>query len=145
MRRLLIAGEEALQAIDRDAMAKRESVRALLLEICRPDLAADLDAKYREIDLGIDGARSTWEALSPAQRRVLVDMAKGYPLIRDRGTDRFFITLKNGMSFRACNLPTARSLCARELIAVEGGAFEPESKFVITERGRFVLKHGAKG
>lgn len=77
----------------------------------------------------IDDARGTWAALSQAQRRVLSYMGEGY---------------RSDFSALGviCGLRTARSLCARELIAVDGGAFDPESRFVTTERGRFVLAHG---
>jgi hypothetical protein len=41
-----------------------------------------------------------------------------------------------------CRLATARKLCAHELIHVNGGATDPEAEFVLTERGRFVLRWG---
>jgi len=41
-----------------------------------------------------------------------------------------------------CKLSTARKLCAHGLIHVNGGATDPEAAFVVTERGRFVWRHG---
>ena len=43
---------------------------------------------------------------------------------------------------RFCRLSTARALCAHGLLAPDGGAPDPEAKFVITERGVFVLRFG---
>jgi hypothetical protein len=36
---------------------------------------------------------------------------------------------------------TLRNLCARNLMAWDGGAFDPEAVAVITENGRFVYQH----
>ena len=41
-----------------------------------------------------------------------------------------------------CGLPTVRALCARELLACDGTATDPERKIVLTERGAFVVKSG---
>ena len=41
-----------------------------------------------------------------------------------------------------CSLATARALCAHELLACDGTTFDPELRFVLTERGRFVLAKG---
>jgi len=37
-------------------------------------------------------------------------------------------------------IKTMRALCAHGLVHVDGGATDPERKFVLTERGRFVLE-----
>lgn len=139
-RRSLVTEEEVLQAIDRDEMATRARVRAILVGEGRADAADELDAKYRDINLGTYGARVTWNALSLAQRRTLILTEEGGGLERMDNSSRY--ACANERRFPVCSLPTARNLSARELITVDGGALDPEARFIITERGRFVLKHG---
>jgi hypothetical protein len=111
-----------LMAYERRRRESLARVLDILHEADRPDLAGELEAKLRDVASGVERARNIWHSISPAQRRALEALGEG------RASD-----------FR---LATARNLCARDLIACAGGAFDPESKFVITEHGRFVLTHG---
>lgn len=43
---------------------------------------------------------------------------------------------------KAARLDTVRNLAARELVAWDGTAFDPEARAVLSERGRFVVRHG---
>lgn len=101
------------------------------------------DEKMRDIRLGVDGAQGTWHSISPAQRRALVAASQAKALVRESGSRHWFGSVGEPHAVaRVCSLPTARNLIARELLAVDGGAFDPERRLVITERGRFVVKHG---
>lgn len=123
--RRMQAGED-LEALLDEAQAKDNAEFVAWLRQEAGDEAADRHlAKMREIDTGIYGARNAWASLSPAQRRVLT-MAADHPQVK-RGWPHVAIA-------------TLRNLCARDLLAWDGGAFDPEAAAVITERGRFVLR-----
>ncbi len=135
--------DDILLALDREARRSNERVRAMLMEMGRPDLVKELDARLRDIRLGLDSARSCWHSISPAQRRVLKIMEPGRYLARSRGSrTRYNAYGEPHAESNVCGLATLRALCAHELCHVDGGATDPERKFVLTERGRFVLKHG---
>lgn len=123
--------------IEKISRQRRNAVRDILLEKGRPDLVAEFDAKIKRIENGTDGAERTWSALSPAQKRAL-KLASYGPLRRAKHTHQFFGEI---IAPRA-RLSTVRNLIARDLLACDGGAFDPERVLVLTERGRFVLKHG---
>lgn len=134
--------DDVLRWSEEESERSRRRVKAILWEQGRPDLANELDAKMRDIRLGIDGARSAWHSISDAQRRVLTILETGRHLIRGTGKARYDATGAPYPVPNLCRLATARALCARDLLAPDGGAFDPESKFVLTERARFVMKHG---
>jgi len=131
-----------LQDLERESLAGRQRVRELLIAENRLDVLAEYDKKMREVDLGIAGAQGAWHALSPAQHRVLTMAANP--------SGKFYRTSRTRYDYHGephavadvCGVPTMRNLIARELMACDGGAFDPEKKVAITERGRFVLKHG---
>src|SRR5689334_10700805 len=103
------------------------------------DILARLDAQSeRQTELGIDGARGCWHALSDAQRRVLTLLGDGRWLAYAPASRTRFDALgePHGLS-NVCGAPTLRNLMARELVV-----WASPRKAVITERGRFVLKHG---
>lgn len=145
------ADDELLMRLHRESEASSEKVRAMLREQGREDLLADFDQKMRDIRTGVDGARGCWHALSGKQRFVLRHMAAGRYVAKSVSKPQNFHAYRNGTEAlsgqpgvirNVCRLPTMRNLSARELVHVDGGAMDPEAKFVITERGRFVLKHG---
>lgn len=136
--------EDILQEIERQSRATQRRVKDLLISEGRSDLADDLEHRFRDIDLGIAGAKTTWKALSKAQRETLECMGKGDGTLTRCGQKSKYYYRDKGFCPMICGLPTARNLCARELIVCDGTAFDPELRFVLTERGRFVLKHGRK-
>jgi len=139
-----VADDDILQVIEAQSLASQQRTRELLLENGRPDLVAELDRKLKDIRTGVDGAQRTWHSLSGAQRRVLEELRTGRALSRSPGTKHRYdaIGMPHAIS-RVCSLATARALCARELLHVDGGATDPERKIILTERGLFVLAHGA--
>lgn len=132
--------DEIMQEIERHSMRQTERVRSMLYKHGRPDLVAEMDGKLREIRLGTYGAKATWRSLSDAQRFALEFAAEtGGRLARIGKT---YWTPGDTCKIYGIRLATIRNLVARDLMAVDGGAFDPEREFVITEHGRFVLKHG---
>jgi hypothetical protein len=135
--------DDILQQIERDSRERHERVRQLILSEGRPDLLAELDGQMRRIHLGLDGAGSTWQSISNAQRKVLLLMAEGRHLRRAPSSRTRYDAIGEPHAIsNVCGLPTVRNLCARELCHVDGGAMDPERKIVLTERGTFVVKHG---
>lgn len=138
--------DEVFLMIERDAREKRRSTRQILLEHGRPDLAEELDRNLREVDNGVCSAKSTWHSISPAQRRALLVLAGGYELRRARYSrtkyDGYCVTGKRDALGYICPIGTIRALCTHELAHVNGGALDPEKSIVVTERGKFVVKHG---
>ena len=135
--------EEILHRLEQDWRAQRERFRALLIENGRPDLLTDYDAQMRNIRLGIASAKGAWHSISPTQRRVLAQMGSGAGhLWQDPMNERsYYLRLADTAVVRV-RRATVRKLAAHELLTWDGGAFSPEAKVVLTERGRFVLQHG---
>ena len=114
--------DDIMTLLEHEQQRQHESVRRMLVESGRLDLATWLDDRLRDVRLGISSAQGAWHALSTVQRRVLQEMDAGRaPKVR---------------------LATWRSLSARELVAPVGWAFTPEAAFALTERGRFVVRRG---
>jgi hypothetical protein len=130
------------QQVDTMLRQSRLRVRAILIEAGRPDILADFDRNMRDLDLGLIGARATWDALSSRQRFVLRAMGVGRYLSRALRSAAQYDALGHGAILDICRLSTTRKLCAHGLIHVNGGATDPEAQFVITERGHFILRHG---
>lgn len=128
--------EDILQRLEERVRQQNQKVRQILVEEGRLDLLAGFDAKMRDIETGVDGAGIIWNALSEAQRRALrfANDYCGGRLVR--------IGPKNYAASPLIRLATVRNLIARELLACDGGAFDPEKRVVLTEHARFVLKHG---
>ena len=102
--------------------------------------ADDYLAKMREIDNGISGARGCWAAMTATQRRALTEAnIHGGRLDRD---GKGYRHASRNQPYRPIYAASVRNLCRRDLMAWDGGAFDPEASAVVTERGRFVLKHG---
>ena len=96
-----------------------------------------------DLRLGITGARSTWHSISSAQRLALQHTADvGGKLVRSPLRPCYIGVRLLPQPSRLIRVLTIRNLCARELLAWDGGILDPESAAVITERGLFVLAHG---
>lgn len=131
-----------IQALDAKFTRQRERVRQVLYEQGRPDLVAEFDRKMREIDTGIEGARNCWHSISEAQRRALTFASSVHGRLVKSALRRRYIGVPLDPQPEAPILvKTVRALCAHNLLAWDGGAFDPEAAAVITERGLFVLKH----
>jgi hypothetical protein len=131
-----------LQRLEVEDAAKHERVRQVLYEAGRPDLVAELDAKMRDIRTGVAMAQSAWHSISPAQRLALQFAAHPGCNLRRVGNQYLAAAAIFRRPERPIRVPTVRNLCARELLAWNGGAFDPEGAAVITERGLFTLAHG---
>lgn len=134
--------DDILHQIERHFRERRERVRQVILAQGRPDIVAEFDRDMKNLDSGITGARNCWNSISSAQRRVLQVMGQGRCLRRTIRNPNRFDACGRGVVLDVCRLATARKLCAHELIHVNGGATDPEAEFVMTERGKFVLRWG---
>lgn len=131
--------DDMLIHLDRAFDRQTERVRAMLMEHGRPDLVRDLDKKLDKIRSGIDGARATWNALSHSQRGALEFMGDGGARLEKDPSGTLFTSYGHKQGYVArFRSPTVRNLLSRELI----GWATNGRKIVVTERGRFVLKHG---
>ncbi|GJE77305.1 hypothetical protein [Methylorubrum suomiense] len=122
-------------------------VIAVLEENGRSDLVAEFEKRLHDIDSGVDGARSTWHSISDAQRRILLLLSGGRRwLTRSPGSKHFYDAQGEPHALsRIGTLRGVRALAARGLLDWEGGALDPERKAVLSEKARFVLKHGKPG
>ena len=140
--RRIANGEDVEAVLDEQAAADNAEFVAYMRSCGRPDLADNYLAKVREIDSGVYGARVTWSALSMAQRRALQE-ANLYGGVVERVGKQYRHKARQ-QPYKPVYVATIRNLCARDLMAWDGGAFDPEAAAVVTERGRFVLKHGSQ-
>lgn len=132
---MTISTDDYLAELEHRDAANLARLRAMLVEKGRGDLLVQLDAKLHDIRTGVDGARSTWAALSKTQRNVMTHLSGGGHLIRSTARGNFYFC--DPTYGASCGAPTVRHLMSRELIGWEAGR-----KVQLTERGRFVLKHG---
>ncbi len=131
------------QAIDAESMAQRRRIDTFIRVQGHNGLADELKVRLKEVDLGLDGARMTWSSISEAQRRLLLMLFNASALVRvPNSPTRYEVQGAASDSRSRCGIATARSLCGRDLIHCDGTVFDPEGRFVLTERGRFVVKHG---
>jgi hypothetical protein len=109
----------------------------------RKDLAEELRLRLAAVDSGLISVGSIWLALSSHQRAVLVLLAKFRSVRRVRGCVYEVATTEDrAQPAFPTRLGTIRALGARGLIDWTGGAFDPESSAIISDRGRFVVTHG---
>lgn len=136
------AGEDLEALIDQNDLIDRAQFMAWIREDSGYAAAEKYLATMHDIDTGVHGARRTWHSISNTQRRVLITVAKtrSGKVVR-RFIKPSFYVLNGGVDL-LCRVATLRNLCARDLMAWDGGAFEPELAAVITERGQFVIRHG---
>jgi hypothetical protein len=137
-------GEPVADVVDEILAADRERFRHYIGHtLGRPDLLAQYDANVRKLDLGITQAEAVWHSISPAQRRTLEILEPGRVLVRQRHAPRYYDAIGTPHAIsRAAGLATVRNIAERDLVAWDGGALDPEARAVLTERGRFTLKHG---
>lgn len=140
--RRVAAGEDIQAVLDEvDIQERADFDHYLRHELNRPDLADRHAAFLRDLDLGIYGARQTWAALTLRQRETLKLVAgwRHPRLVRPNTSPTHYF--RDGTNKPPiCQYPTVRNLCERELLAWDGGAFEPWRAAVLTERGRFVVR-----
>ena len=142
--RRISAGEPAEDVLDEHRAAQRAEFRRYLMARGQSAATAlaEHDRRMRDLDLGLTGARNAWHSISPAQRRVLVAAASVRSGRIVRQSIRPSVYVRDGGGPKLCGVKTVRPLCSRDLMAWDGGAFDPEQAAVLTERGRFVLAHG---
>lgn len=135
--------ERLMQQLDEQSRESSRRVRQVIMEAGRPDVLAEYEADMRNLNLGLTSARSCWRSISPAQAYALAVVGTGRTLRRTKYQPTFYDAYGEPHAVsKVCRLNTARALCAHELLAPDGGALDPEAKFVITERGSFVLRFG---
>ena len=136
--------DRLLIELERESERRSRTLRNMLYAEGRPDLVAEFDKNMRDLRLGVTGARNAWHSITPAQRRVLSLLAEGRVLRREPWSRTRFGAYGPPADAAGvvCGLPTVRALCARELLACDGTATDPERKIVLTERGAFVVKSG---
>lgn len=138
-------GEDVQQWLEERHRAREPLFRRTILETGHPDaekILAEYDRAMRDNRLGLTSARNCWHSISPAQARVLAIMGAGCELHQSRLRPLMYDAVGRWNIPDVCSLRTARPLCAHELAHVDGGAFDPERRIIITERGLFVLRHG---
>lgn len=138
--RRIADGEDEQAVLEEKIKADNEDFVEYMRREGRPDLAERYQERIKSINSGVYGAKACWSALSEAQRCALGVAASLGSLAR-RGKEYGFAGSKRTWP-HPIRVATIRNLCARDLMAWDGGAFDPEAVAVITERGRFVLKHG---
>lgn len=135
--------DDLILYLDRQSQLQHKATRQMLIDAGRPDLAEDLDRRMRDIRLGIAQAAAIWHSISKTQRIVLEKMAQGAYLARTVGSATQYDALgRSPIILKVCRITTARNLCARHLIHVNGTARDPEAQFVVTEHGKFVVAKG---
>lgn len=140
----IAAGEPADDVLDEKHAADRQEFRALLADMGPKGIAAlaSYDKAMRDFDLGLTQARSAWHSISRHQRDVLVAACRTKNGRIVRRSFKPSVYVLDGTLVFLCRVATIRNLCAHELLACDGGAFDPEQAAVITERGRFVVAKG---
>ena len=140
------AGEDVEAVLDEFHAAQREQFRSFLADEGPKGVAAlaKFDQQMRDLDSGVDGARRTWQSLSPAQRDAVCLMVRDGTRLQRNGETGFYTYVGHpgGFAIKGPRIATVRNLAARDLVAWDGGAFDPEAVAVLTERGRFVHQHG---
>lgn len=137
-------GEDVEHVLDIKFATDRAEFRAWLVEEAKINPRVDLedwDRKMRELDLGIDRAKMVWHSISATQRRVLFG-AITHGGRMERVGKEYRASKGRHQPYVPAYVATIRPLCSRDLMAWDGGAFDPEATAVVTERGRFVVAHG---
>lgn len=128
--------------LERRQRDRHERVVDLIRSEGREDLIIDLEQKMREIANGVDQARSAWHSISVAQKRALAAL-DGRRCLRPSPASRSRYDATGGPEDaigRVCGIDTIKALCIHGLVVRD-----PDServRFILTERGRFVLEHG---
>lgn len=139
--RRIASGEDVEAVLDEKSGQENAAfVEWMRTEQGRPDLAESYLVRVRDIETGVHGARGCWHALSLAQRRILAEADRNGGRLERAGKE--YRHGARNQPYKPVYVATIRNLCSRDLMAWDGGAFDPEAAVVVTERGRFVLKHG---
>lgn len=134
--------DDVIHDIDALQLEREARLRQILIDAGRIDILADYDRQMRDLRLGLSTARNVWHSISARQREALQALGTGATI--ERRQSRYYRASVHGELLPGTYLlATMRALCAHNLAHVDGGATDPEARFVITERGSFVLKHGA--
>lgn len=137
---------DVLHRFELEAAEREQEFRDYLRREGHHDALAFYDKATRECRLGLTRARNIWHSISPAQRRVLEILEPGRRLVRPPHSRTTYDAPGPPHFVRdATRPPTVRNLAARNLLAWDGGVFDPEAAAVLTEHGRFVLRHGRTG
>lgn len=136
--RRIAAGEDIEAVLEEKAAHEVADFVAYLRSEGKTDAADRYLAKVREINSGVYGARNTWHSISPAQRRVLLEVNEHGGRVERVGKQYRHRSQNHKPIYAA----TIRNLCTRDLMAWDGGIFDPEAIAVLTERGWFVIRHG---
>lgn len=138
--------DDVMARVQREREAGEARFRATLLDAGRPDVLAEYDARMEDVRSGRHGARATWAALTPAQRRAVLFLAAGRVLVRSARVAGYYdaVAVCDAVDTigKAARLDTVRVLAARGLVAWDGGVADPERRAVATERMGFVVAHG---
>jgi hypothetical protein len=143
----ITAGEPVEDVLDEQHAADRAHLRSVLADMGKRGIEAmaQYDEAMRNLDLGITRARMLWHSISEAQRRAVVILCEsgGRAVRRDDGPGIIsgIYTLPDSRT-PLCRVSTLRMLCRHDLLAWDGGAFDPEAAAVLTERGTFTMRHG---
>lgn len=140
---MIRAGHDVEHVMDIHLAEGNAEFRVWLMRESGPEAVARYDARIKDIESGVYGARMAWHSISEAQRFTL-EIASTTKCLRRRYSKPSFYVRDGGVSL-VCRIPTLRALCAHGLLSWDGGAFDPEAAAVITERGQFVLQHGPVG
>jgi hypothetical protein len=137
-------GERDVQFLmERQYSRQHEQFCNYLSSLGRQDLIDEYRARIRALDTGMTTARATWHSLTSVQQRVMEALESRWALCRTNWSkSRYEAIGGTGAIFNFCGLPTVRKLVSHDLLAWDGGAFDPEARAVLTERGHFVLRHG---
>jgi hypothetical protein len=137
-------GEPVEDVLDEKSALEEQDFRAYLAGMGERGIDAlrRYDARMRNLNTGITGARSAWHSISQVQRTVLLAVLKARPGRIVRRSVKPSIYTLDGQAALLCRIATLRNLCERNLLAWDGGAFDPEMAAVVTERGAFVAAHG---
>jgi hypothetical protein len=138
-----MASEDIQHQIEARSRESKERVRDLLRKEGKLEALAEFDQSMKDLDTGLTGARSSWHSISPAQRRVIEYLANNpVKLIRSEKSTYYDSFGGDAPQTRVAGLKTVRALAERGFLDWEGGAFDPELKAALTERGRFVWLKG---
>lgn len=128
------------QHLDRMSRESRKRVRTMIAESGRPDVLAEFDAKMKDIDSGLDGARRTWDALSSTQRALLTALQRegGHVWNDPDMPSRSYHSRSNGMS-SVVRRATVTNLSRRGLLDWGAGSSPAGSVASLSERALFML------
>lgn len=127
---------ELMLRLQRESAERKALVRQIVQEAGRDDVLREYDKAMWEIETGVAQAHSTWAALSPPQRRVMIALYEGRELRRAGGTRFSAISIETGarQDIRdICQPGTVTALRQRRLLDMNR----------LSDKGRLVVKRAA--